>query len=806
MFLGAQRSPSPRAGVLSFPMLFLLLLFLLLLTPAPLRSQGVPAERPTIRRIRIEGLERESEASILSRLKIQVGEKYDRDRVSAETGNLYRMNKFSSVEPPEVRVLEDGVEIVFKVKERARVTRVVFQGRQQVSERRLLTEAPALQTRKGGLLNQAHVRQDLQTIREKYHEDGYVFSRVDYKIEKADGEATVIFEIEEGTRVRIRGIRFVGNKSVSAGTLMSQMMTQKKHWFFGIIHSGFYDPEILEQDLLRIEQYYQSIGYFDAEAQIESLDFGPWKEKLFVVIRIREGSPYIFQGYEFSGNAVFSSKTLGNLTAALPGQIYSTETLEEDRESIKDYYYNRAYVFAEITPRRVFELEGQDVKIRFEIDEKDEAYIEQIRIQGNPRTQDRVIRRELEFYPGEKVDWSKFEKSRSNLNRLRIFQSVDFAFEDGSSPSQKHVDVEVIEQENFGRLSLGFGVTSGGGIIGSFNVLKRNFDITDLPDSLLDFPDAWTGAGQTFILDVRPGTDISRYAVTFTEPYVFGTRNALTLQASKRTVVWEDYLEDRLTFSPQVSHAFDFDRDFVFSVGNRLSEVEIHRVEPDAPQDAQEAEGYTTIIALNTAVSYDKVLFEYLEGPYSGFAHGVRYEHGGGFLGGDIDFHKVDVTNDFYYPLYTFEEGPEQYHHVISLVNRFGVIEPHGNTDEIPIFERYYLGGAQTVRGFRFRGLGPHENQKPIGGTGMLWGNLEYSFPIFRKLLRGVAFFDYGNLAPTLADFDFSEMRYVVGGGVRINVPLPGQPFPINLYFGVPLAKEDEDRERLFLFTIGTPF
>jgi outer membrane protein insertion porin family len=348
----------------------------------------------------------------------------------------------------------------------------------------------------------------------------------------------------------------------------------------------------------------------------------------------------------------------------------------------------------------------------------------------------------------------------------------------------------------------------------------RNFDITDWPDSLFDIRDAFTGAGQTLTIDVRPGTEISHYRLQFTEPYIFGTRNALTLQGMKSTIFRNEYLEDELTFSPIISHAFDFDRDFVFSLGARLSDVEVHEIEEGAPKDAVEAKGHSTIIAGKTGVLYDKLLHELYEGPYSGSAHSALYEYGGGPLGGDVDYHKLDLKNDFYYPLYTYKRGPETYHHIISLVNHFGVIEPHSNTDEIPIFERYFLGGPKTVRGFKRYGLGPRaldvqnrQTKEPNGGAASLWGNLEYTFPIYRKtlpnsalVLRGLAFFDYGNLAPTMLDFDVDEMRYVVGAGLRLIIPVPGQPIPISLYFGFPLKKEDEDRERMFLFSAGFPF
>ena len=422
----------------------------------------------------------------------------------------------------------------------------------------------------------------------------------------------------------------------------------------------------------------------------------------------------------------------------------------------------------------------------------------------NTQTREKVIRRELEFNPGERIDRSKLLESRSNLHRLQFFRAVEYSYEPGSAPGNRHVVVNV-EEESTGRLILGFGVTSGFGLIGNFAITKRNFDFTDFPDSFYSIPDSFTGNGQTLDLAAQPGTRRSLYRFSFTEPYPFDTRNPLTISASKLTIVRRDYDEDRTTFAPRVGHAFDFDRDFVARLGSRLESVEIRRLDDDAPSPAVEAKGRTRIYTVNASLSYDKVLYEYLEGPYDGTHTNLFYEYAGGFLGGEVDFHKYEAVGDFYFPLYEYQSGIDTLHHVISLTNRFGWIDPHEGGD-VPIFERFFLGGPNDVRGFRFRGMGPHENRDPVGGTAQIYGNLEYTFPIFRKMLRGVVFLDYGNLAPHLDELALNKTRLVVGGGLRLNFPFLGQPLPIGLYLGTPIRKEPEDRRRLFLFTIGARF
>ena len=199
------------------------------------------------------------------------------------------------------------------------------------------------------------------------------------------------------------------------------------------------------------------------------------------------------------------------------------------------------------------------------------------------------------------------------------------------------------------------------------------------------------------------------------------------------------------------------------------------------------------------------MLWEPLEGPYDGHSEWLSFEHAGAPLGGHVDFSKFEGSLSLYYPIYVHDEG--RLHHVIGIFTKFGIMEGHHNSvDRIPIFERFFLGGPNTVRGFRFRGLGPHFKKDALGGTAAWYGNFEYVFPIFQKFIRGVFFFDYGNLAKEPSVFELDDMRYAVGGGLRMNFPFLGQPLPIGLYLGKALESEDFDRERTFLFTIGTPF
>jgi outer membrane protein insertion porin family len=778
------------------------------LLAVPIASSAQERSQPRIiRKIAVEGLRRLSEPTVLAKMKIRIGQPYDRKAVSDETANLYKTGEFSEVLDPEVAFFEDGVVVTFRVVEKPKVTAVKFQvldspsGKPSISQKDLREE---ITTKPDGFYTEYTGSADADRIRRLYGEKGYPFTDVRVEAKAVGTNMEVTFVIDEGTRVRIREIEFVGNRAIDAGDLRGVMETKTKDFFFGLFNPGFYDPKILERDIGQVTSYYRGKGFFEARASVDDFAFDPEMEKLRIVIRIFEGPRYTFRGYDFEGNRIFSTPVLAGLTRAETGNPYDEERMQEDRKEILKYYRDRAYIDSKVDPEYRPSFEGTDVRILFRIEEGNEITINQIRVKKNEHTQDRVIRRELEVYPGEKVNYSRIEKSKSNLARLQIFKDVRISWKEvPGARDRKDLEFEV-EEERTGRLILGFGVTSGFGLIGNFSILKRNFDISDVPDSIFDIPDRFTGAGQTLKIALQPGTRRSLYQLQFVEPYIFDTRNSLSLSGSYLTIYRSDYDERRLSFTPRIGHAFDFDRDLVFSLGTRIEEVQIKGIDQRAAPDVIAAKGYHSIIALNAGLTYDKVLQDRLEGPYDGHREVISYEYGGEPIGGQVDFHREEASLDLYFPIYVHEE--DQLHHVIGLFSKVGGIQPHHSTEDIPIFERFFLGGPNTVRGFRFRGLGPHLHGDSLGGTTAWYGNVEYVFPLFMKYLRGVIFFDYGNLAPDLDSFTIEETRLAAGGGIRINFPFLGSPLPIGLYLGHAFRREASDKPRLFLFTIGMPF
>ncbi len=783
---------------------FAVLALALSLAPGNALAQQSPLSGKQIRKITIEGLDKTPESEILGRLQFRIGERYNPEAVEREAAQLFALGKFKRVLGPYESKFEDGVAIRFVVEEKPIVYKVLYLGRDQLSESDFYSSTPSLRLQEGDLFNEYLVEQDRQAIRKKYLDEGFLFVAVDHKIETGKRGAIVSFTISEGSRVQIENIRFSGNNAFSDSELQGNMTTKTKgFWILSLFTPGYFKHSDLRMDIVNLKKFYRSHGYMDVQIEPSSIEILPEKDGLDIEIVIAEGEQYLFDGYLFTGNTVFSEQVLKELTVAREGTRFNQEKLDQDKKTILDYYKDRAYLFAQVSPKFSHSLDKPTMRVRFDIEENNEIHINKIKVKGNLFTQDRVIRRELEFYPGEKIDNSRLVKSNSNLSRLGIFQRIDYSYEPTSRPSYRDVIVNVNEVPNFGNIMFGFGVSAGHGIFGNIQLTKKNFDILDTPESLYDLRTAFTGAGQTLSINLSPGTIWSRYQLTFVEPYLMDTRNSLRLNF-RSIKWWRRRWEERHTgFLPSISHAFDFDRDLRTRIGARVGNIKVDNVDDDAPQDAKDVAGTTDIIGLTLGLEYDKLLYRPYEGPYAGHKETLDYEIAGSFFGSEIDFHKIRIGQSLVFPVYKQEDGN---HHVVALKANLGLIEPFGDTDEIPIFERLFLGGPQNVKGFRYRGMGPHENGIPTGATSQVWGTVEYGFPVFEQVLRGVVFLDYGNLQDP-SDFRFEDMRYVLGFGARLNFPLlGGMPIPIGLYFGTPIQREPQDETRFFLFSIGNLF
>lgn len=750
-----------------------------------------------IEEIRLQGLDRLGTAEVLARMKIRAGDPWNPEELDAEYRRLWSSGDFISIDSPVIDQTPGGVIITIRMLERKPVHKVVFEGADNLSEK---AAQKAIRTEKDELYDPLLVREDITSLRDLLLEKGHPFGRVGSRVEESPDGMLVIFEIEEGPEVLVRTIDFKGAGSIPTSEIFPVMQLRTRSPF-GLLEGGKFDSRMIDEDLGKIREYYVYKGFFDAEVTLDRLEFNDDLEALRLVIAIAEGPRYRIGSieFEFVGNNVFTESKLRESLLIEAGEPWDGEKVSTASERIQHLYSEQAYIDAAVTPTVIYPLEGEDVILRFQVTEGLRVFTNEIEFRGNAGTKDAVIRRQLEIYPGEELYPDRIQDSLSNLHRLQYFQQIRPYFDVSEDPERRPVVFEMLEGTT-GRALFGVGYSSGRGVVGNLSYEKRNFDITDFPDSLTDLPGSFSGGGQRLVLEAQPGTEYSRYRVLFHEPYLMGSQNSLRLSTYRSVLLRHDYIEDRKSTGISVGRLFNREERIRGEIGFRNDEISIEEISSLAPSVVVESEGVWKLRAIDLDFDWDQRVYRPLIGAVDGWYLEGGYSHTGGPLGGELNLNKLNVGTGFFK---TFHQDGEDLRHILAFKTSLAWVEPFGDSEIVPVFERYYLGGPRSLRGFDYRGAGPREADREIGGTVRHRGSLEYTWPLLENTLRGIVFTDFGNLADDQDSFSFDEYRVGVGGGVVLNVPIFGQPLPISITWTEAVMSQEGDRLQQFSFDLG---
>ncbi len=756
-----------------------------------------------MREIRLLGLNRLSEQQVLIQLQTKVGGYFREEDLRQDYQNQWETGEFWWIEPPRVEPLQDGVRITIQFFEKDKILDVRLQGVVRLDRKNILENA---RTQRGKLYWEIDVNYDERDIENQYKERGYPFVEVRSEsvyVEEKSGRI-VQFVVNEGPQVSVVDVEFRGNSSFSDKELRRVMETKRRSWFFGFPTPGKFDEETFLEDVRRLETFYRSKGFFDVVVFPEEFSFNRKRNRLVLRIRIEERVRYRIRDVNVSieGNKVFPEDLLKRRVTLKRDDYFDGPELRESLNSIENLYRERAYIEARANVSQVVGLRENVVSLAIDVTEGEKFFVEGIEIRGNTQTKDKVIRRELPFYPGEEIKFSKIEAARSNLFRLRYFDNLRFSFEDGSNPNQKNVVVDVAEGST-GRFVFGFGVVTGRGIVGNIQLNKLNFDLFDTPESFWDLPDSFVGAGQSFRIQASPGNELSRYVVEFVEPHVADTDVSLSLEFAIIDNILDQFRDDRQQFTIGLGKRLT--QNLTARINYRFEVVEIRDIDEDAAPDIFRVEGRTRVSSSTLFLDYDRQVYRAVLGPVDGWSVGGAYTVAGGPLGAEVDLSKASANYRYYKTIHASLDG-EKRRHILQFRTRFDWAEENRNTPEVPIFERYFLGGVGTLRGFRFRGVGPMFNRDPVGGVLRHYGAVQYTFPIFEETVRGAVYTDFGNLVSEVDDIKLDDYRMSVGTGILINVGLLGQIIPISVFYSEPFRSEEGDRKQRFQFEIGFGF
>ena len=751
-------------------------------------GQPVQTEGRVIESVIFEGAVSSDSGYLQSVVRIAPGSVWDRDEIAAACARLAGTGKFEGSPYAEAREEDGELVLVFVLQERPFVTSVDFIGNEKYKTDELLKE---IELSTGSPVSEYLLTQAQQAIERKYKEGGYYHVSVDADKEILANESRVLFRISEGPRVKIRKILFEGNNAYDGITLRSKIETTTYIWLF---RTGAFDDETATRDAATIKKYYIDRGYLNAQVGYR-IELDENQSDLTVIFQIDEGLQHIIKSSRFVGNVVATEDALLALIGSNVGLPIDADVLKADRQKILDHYGSQGYIYAEVTSTHVFDEEEGFVNLTFTLTEGEQYRFGRIVVRGNQKTKDKVVRRELRFFPEQLYDTVATRAAEQRLQESRLFSEATITPQ-GEEPAVRDALVDVVEADTT-TILFGVGVTSNSGLVGSISIEQRNFDLFDWPRSGSEFfkGRSFRGAGQTLRLQIEPGTELNRGRIDFREPYLMDQDLGLGLGAYVFERGREEFDEQRIGFYASLDKRFreGILKGWAAELASRFEYIDIDDVDFFSAEDIQDAEGSSWLTSLKGTLVRDKTDSIWL--PSKGNRIKGSWEQAGVF-GGDWTFSKVIGEYDHYFTLHTDTFDRK---HILRFGANIGQI-----FGDAPVFDRFYGGGIGSIRGFEFRGISPRDGIRDdrIGGDFMLTTTTEYSFPIAGETLRGVTFLDMGTVEE---DFGISSWRAAVGAGVRVYIKYFG-PIPLAFDLAFPISSDSDDDEQIFNFSFGTTF
>ncbi len=751
---------------------------------------GSPAGAPIVENVELQFLGATNVSKQVVRANMQVREDDALNEVSIDRDirSLYRTGLFEFIEVKRETLPNGNVNLLFELTPRYRVLAVIFEGNDNMKDRRLQKE---IVTAENLILDERQVKEDSEKIREYYQKKGYNRVSIYYEIERdrSTGFGTIVFHIREGDRVKVKSITFVGNDSIKERKLRKVMETKKYVLWSWLIGTGRFKDDEFEDDLDLLRDYYREEGYLDISIPPEKIEYNyPQPGQLHLIIHLEEGRQYRIGKIDLSGSEKIPGQLLRFALRQQSGMIFSPEKLDEDAQTIEEFYGRGGHLDARVTLLRIPNLDTGDIDLKYIIDEDIPYDVESIRIEGNDKTKSIVILRELVLGPGETFDMNRMEISKLRLDNTRFFEDVNVAPESTNIPGRRNLKVAVQEGRT-GNLTFGAGFSSLERAVIFAEFSQSNFDIFNRRS-------LFQGDGQKFRLRMQLGDQSSEVVLSFEEPWLFEKRLSTGFTLFRTSSDFNSAIYSEIRTGGEV-----FMRKRLFELVNgQLSYsyqvVEITDIAPSAPAVIRSLAGEQAISKLGFVLerdTRDKII-----NTTRGNRVELRTDLAGGVFAGDADYFKLEFRGAQWYPLFEFQSQ------VLSVILRAGVADAYGDSSDVPFFEKFFLGGPYTLRGFEFREVGPKDsiNLEPIGGNSYGMLTLEYTADVVAPI-RFAIFYDAGFVNADAFDLNPSQYNDNFGVGLRLFVG----GAPLSLDFGIPLTSDgDNDEGNQFNFSFGTRF
>ncbi|MEI6818425.1 MAG: outer membrane protein assembly factor BamA [Verrucomicrobiota bacterium] len=720
-----------------------------------------------------------------------------RNLMASKSGALYRAESldndikslYESGLVDDVRFLAEpvngSVKLIAEVTTRAALGGVGFVGNSVFSDQKLAKES---KIKAGGTMSDEQILEARRNIEKYYQDSGYPDASVSHRTQATGqaGTSDLIFVINEGGKNEVRRIRFEGNHVFSDPELRKEMKVKEKGWFSWLTKSGRFESNELDTDLNAILDYCRSKGYLRASSpgiRRETVSGG----RVDLIIPINEGDKYTVAGVGFGAMTVFKPDELYPALTLTGNSAYSSKKMRDDITMIRSYYGSRGYADAQVSPD-IRDAGPNRVSITYHVTEGARFRVGRVNIAGNTKTKDKVIRREIPLKPGDMFNSVELETTKARLENLQYFSEVQTT---GSPGGSGYRDVNVlVEEKATGSVGVGAGFSSVDSIVGFVTLEQSNFNLFN--------PWNFTGGGQRFAMSLRGGTQRSEASVSLVEPWFMDQQLALGGELFyKQSTYFSDYYE-QTNLGAAISLKKPLGKKDSVKLEYRVENVDINvdnGVDPRSQLSEQNIGGTFLRSALSTNYIYDSRD----SGIQARQGHKVDLGLTFAGLGGDVNTVSFSGQGQKYWNL--------RWDTILSVNGEMAFVDST-NGDEIPIFERMFLGGGRTLRGFKFRDVGPRDvgyTNETYGGDSLAYVSVEYTVPII-ETVRAAVFYDTGFVNSASWDVNVNNVYSDVGVGIRLKLPI--SPLPLALDYAIPVSSPDKEADKggQFNFSLSSQF
>ncbi len=724
-----------------------------------------------IAKISIKGNKRVDSGAILRKIDSKKGGAYDQESLREDLKKIFKMGYFSDV---QIDVADDanGKEVIFLVQEKPVIQSITFDGISEVKEEDVKAAA---NVRSHRILNQVQIENARKAILALYKSKGFYNSSVKTDISYPNKQGAVVkFIIDEGQKTYIKEIKVEGNHAFSDDEILDQIQTGEHSFMSWLTESGLLDKVKIEQDAKLIRAFYSDNGYLDV--RVDNPEITQKKEWFYITFKVDEGPRYKVGTVELKGEESDYKQELLSLLNVRKEKYVSRKVIREDILALTDYYAEKGYAFARIKPQ--FEkADDERMDIIFHIDKGELVYVDRIVIRGNTRTHDNVIRREILIEEGGVFNSKALRLSNQALQRLQFFEEVNITPEPSMDPNRMTIIIDVKERST-GSFSIGAGYSSADKLLFMGKISENNF----------------LGRGDSLSLGANIGGSSTYFNLAYTNPRFNDSHLSWGIDAFHTSREYDDYT--RKSSGGGLRVGFPIWEKWKLYANYSLSNTDLSDVKETASYIIKNSVDIHLTSAIKLSMVRDTRNLRF--GATKGSRNVFSVKYAGGPLGGDAQFTKVEGSSSWYFPFF----WKTAFHAKIAAGKVF-----ENEPDKLPVYERFYLGGLSSIRGFKYAHVSPLDplTDERVGGDKMWYSSLEYIFPLVNTQgLKALLFFDLGQV--TADDMDKvvigDELKKAAGVGLNWFSPMG----PLQFVLGYNLDPAENEDDSVFDFSIGGSF